>query len=66
MEGGTELEDFNTLASCDGIIGANSSFSYWAAYLNPNPAAKIVFPSVKNWYSDGVERTKCPESWIRI
>lgn len=66
MEGGTELDDFNILASCDGIIGANSSFSYWAAYLNPNPSIKKVFPSVKNWYRDGVERTVCPSSWIRI
>ena len=66
MEGGTELEDFNMLASCSGIIGANSSFSYWAAYLNPNPTAKIVFPSAKNWYKDGSERTVCPLEWVRI
>ena len=66
MEGGTELEDLNMLASCSGIIGANSSYSYWAAYLNPNPAVKIVFPSVKNWHKDGIERTICPQNWIRI
>jgi len=63
---GTEEEDFNMMASCSGIIGANSSFSWWAAYLNPDPNAKIVFPSVRNWYSDGVERTKCLQEWIRI
>ena len=66
MEKGNEIEDFNLLASCKSIIGANSSFSWWAAYLNPYPDAKIVFPSVENWYKDGVERTKLPESWIRI
>ena len=66
MDKGDEIEDFNLLASCKGIIGANSSFSFWAAYLNPNPDIKKVFPSVKNWYMDGVERTVCPKDWIRI
>ena len=66
MDKGDEVEDLNLLASCNGIIGANSSFSWWAAYLCQNPTAKIVFPSVKNWYKDGVERTVCPQDWIRI
>lgn len=64
MERGNDIEDFNILASCESQIIANSSFSWWAAYLNPNPAKKVVAP--KRWYSDGEERTKCPESWIRI
>lgn len=66
VEGGTELEDFNMLASCESIICANSSFSWWAAYLCPNPAKKIVAPSVKNWYTDAQERTVCPSQWIRL
>ncbi len=66
MEGGTELEDFNMLASCESQIIANSSFSYWCGYLNPNPSKIVVAPSVKNWYSDGIERTVCPKEWIRI
>lgn len=64
VEGGTELEDFNQLASCESQIIANSSFSYWAAYLNQHPNPKIVAP--KMWFSDGVERTMCPPEWIRI
>lgn len=66
MEKGDEVEDFNLLASCKHIIGANSSFSFWAAYLCQDPIAKKVFPSVRNWYRDGVERTVCPKDWIRI
>ena len=64
MDRGDEIEDFNLLASCKNIIIANSSWSWWAAYLNPNPAKKIVAPL--NWYSDGIERTKLPPEWIRI
>lgn len=61
MEGGTELEDFNTMASCKGHIIANSSFSWWAAYVG---GGKTVAPS--NWYADGRDRTVIPSSWIRI
>lgn len=66
MEGGTELEDFNQMASCEHQIIANSSFSWWAAYLNPNPSKIVVAPSVKHWYTDNVERTICPKNWRRI
>lgn len=66
MDKGDDVDDLNLLASCKGIIGSNSSYAYWAAFLNPNPNAKIVFPSVKNWYSDGIERTICSKEWIRI
>ncbi len=59
----SEVDDMNYIASCKGIIMANSSFSWWASYLSN---AKVVAPSVANWYSDGVERTICPKEWIRI
>lgn len=64
MEKGNETDDFNLLASCKDQIIANSSFSWWAAYCNPNPAKVIVAP--KKWYSDKVERTKIPKTWIKI
>jgi hypothetical protein len=66
MEKGNEIDDFNLQSSCKSNIIANSSYSWWCAYLNPYPNKIIVAPSVKNWYTDGVERTKCPSQWIRI
>lgn len=61
-----EIDDFNAMASCKGQILANSSFSAWAAFVNPNPDKKIVAP--KLYYSDGIERTKLPknEGWIYV
>ena len=64
MEKGNEIEDFNMLASCNGIIGANSSFSWWASFLNPNEGKRIIAP--KLWYKDGIQRTKLLDSWTQI
>lgn len=56
-----EEEDFNRMAGCRALIIANSSFSWWAGYLCQG---MVVAPKV--WYTDGVERTKTPKSWLRI
>lgn len=47
-EGRGEIEDLRLMASCGSQITANSTFSWWAAYINPNPYKKIVMP--KNWF----------------
>ncbi len=57
-EGKSEVEDMNLMAGCKGIIMANSSFSWWAAYLSN---AKVIAP--KAWHPDGVERTKLLKEW---
>lgn len=64
--GENEIDDFNAMAACKGQILANSSFSTWTAFVNPNPDKKIVAP--KQYYTDGVERTVLPknEGWIFI
>ena|SRR3990167_4633022 len=64
MEKGNEIEDFNLLASCKDLIIANSSFSWWAAYLCPNEGKRIIAP--KNWYADGIQRTVLPKLWEQI
>lgn len=63
-EGKSEVEDMNSMAGCKGIIMANSSFSWWAAYLSD---AKVIAPSIKNlWYTDKIIRTNVPKEWIQI
>lgn len=60
-QGRSEQEDFNAQAGCKGHITANSSFSWWAAYVG---GGKTVTPS--KWFSDGQQRISLPEEWIKI
>lgn len=59
------VEVLNRMAGCKGIIMANSSLSWWGAYLGSGDK-KIIAPSAKHWYNSGQELTVCPDHWIRI
>jgi len=59
--GKDEIEDMNLMAGCEHNIIANSSFSWWAAYLNPNPNKRVIYP--KAWHTDGVQRVGFPSDW---
>lgn len=56
-----DIKAFNLMAGCEAHIIANSSFSWWAAYVG---GGKTIAP--KKYYSDGIERTKYPSEWIKI
>lgn len=58
----TEVEDLNLMASCKSIIMANSSFSWWGAYLGTHE--KVICPA--QWFADGNQRTELLDSWIKI
>lgn len=60
----SETDDLNLMASCKHIIMANSTFSWWAAFLNPFEGKRIVTPV--RWFTDGIQRVSLPPEWIQI
>jgi hypothetical protein len=72
-EGRNEWEDLCLMASCGHNIIANSSFSWWAAWLNTNQDKIVISPSHKwgNWFglNNGVKHDcvdLLPPEWIQI
>lgn len=54
-----DYEEMAIMKHCKHNIIANSTFSYWSAYLNANPSKVVVCP--KNWKTDII-----PKQWISI
>lgn len=63
--GARSAHDMRLMAQADHHIIANSSFSWWGAWLNPSTEKLVVAP--KRWFLNGTnDRDLVPSSWIRI
>lgn len=65
---GTKLaiEDFYLMSQCRHNIIANSSFSWWAAYINNNPEKTVIAP--QKWFNKAGHNTEdlIPPGWQRV
>jgi len=60
-------EDLYFMQNCKHNIVANSSFSWWAAWLNQNPKKIVVAPN--KWFSDVSKinyKSVVPDNWVKI
>jgi len=62
------VEDFFLMSNCRHFILANSTFSWWAAWLGQYPAKKVIVSTfysdtgISGWGFDGL----IPEDWIQL
>jgi hypothetical protein len=65
-----DLSDIDSLwlmSLCNNNIIANSSFSWWGAFLNSNYSKKIIAPKIWFGQGSGIDSTSiCPYDWIII
>ena len=64
-KGNRSCNDMRLMSTADHHIIANSSFSWWGAWLNQNKEKIVIAP--KKWFSDGRSTsTLLPDTWIRL
>lgn len=57
-------QDMYLMSQCKHNIIANSSFSWWGAWLNKNPQKVVIFPS--KFMNQGLSQDIISKSWIKI
>ncbi len=68
-EGRSPVDDLALLSVCENQIIANSSFSWWGAYLNTNPHKIVVSPNGSNyrWFGPSLPhdlKDLIPPGWL--
>jgi hypothetical protein len=64
--GRQDYEDLYLMSLCRHNIIANSSFSWWGAWLNANPDKIVIAPS--RWFNESKADTRdlLPDEWIKL
>jgi len=62
--GADSWQDMYLMSMCQHNIIANSTFSWWGAWLNDNTDKIVIAP--KRWWSSIENDDVVPESWIRL
>jgi len=61
------FDEMRMMSLCDHAIIANSTFSWWAAWLGERPGKRVIAP--KRWFADGSiydSADLVPDRWERV
>jgi len=65
-----DYEDFILMSLCKDNIICNSTFSWWAAYLNKNKNKVVISPHHEEWFGNGYKNLSTkdiiPSNWIQV
>lgn len=64
----SSIFDLVLMSSCNNFIIANSTFSWWGAWLSMNEFKKILYPDINRFSNDSFWRQKdlIPKNWIPL
>jgi len=66
--GNNSFVDMQLMSLCRNNIISNSTFSWWGAWLNPNPDKVVIAP--EQWFNDKTKNAYTddliPNEWVRI
>lgn len=62
--GKESYRDMILMSQCNHQIIANSSFSWWGAWLNPGENKVVIAPA--NWFAAGGGDKIVPDNWIKL
>ena len=62
----SDCVDLHLMSQCKHHVLANSSFSWWGAWLNPDTRKTVIAPA--KWFNDPSLDTKdlLPDDWVRL
>jgi len=62
----SDIDDFRLMTHCRHFVIANSSFSWWAAWLGKQKDKIVVAPRLWRRFREALDKAIVPDGWVRL